>query len=62
MYFVYCSLGLGHFSGSHINNVCGMAYHPRTGFHYCKLPTYLSDEYGSFTNISDIDLGESGYR
>jgi len=39
-----------------------MAYHPHTGVHYCKLPTYLSDEYGSFTNISDIDLGESGSR
>jgi len=31
-----------------------MAYHPRTGLHYSSLLTYLSRDYGSFSNISGM--------
>jgi len=30
-------------------------------FHYCKLLTYLSHDYGSLMNISDSDFDVSGY-
>jgi len=33
-----------------------MAYHPNTGFHYCKFLSYLLYDYGSFSNISGMDL------
>jgi len=39
-----------------------MASHGHTGFHYTKLVTYLSYDYGWFSDISDMDLGVSGYR
>ena len=39
-----------------------MEYHPHTGFHYSKLLTYLCHYYSSFSNISGLDLGGSGYR
>jgi gamma-glutamyl-gamma-aminobutyrate hydrolase PuuD len=57
-----------------IINICGghkdlkvlcvgrVASHPHTGFHYCKLDTLLSYGYGSFSNISVMDLGGCGYR
>jgi len=38
-----------------------MEYHPHTGFHYCKLLTYVCHDYSSFSNISGMDLGGSGY-
>jgi hypothetical protein len=40
-----------------------MEYHVHTGFHYCKLLTFLAYDYGSFINISgknfliDLDVG-----
>lgn len=39
-----------------------MAYHPHIEFHYCKILTYLSYDYRSFSNISGIDLSVSTYR
>jgi len=39
-----------------------MAQHTHTKFHYSKLLSYLSYDYGNFSNISGIDLGGSGYR
>ena len=39
-----------------------MVYHLHTGFHYCKLLTCLSYEYGSLSYISGMDLGGSVYR
>jgi len=39
-----------------------MAYHPHTRFHYSKLLTYLSYDYGRFNNISGMDFGGSGHR
>ena len=39
-----------------------MAYQPHTRFHYSILLSYLSYEYGSFNNISGMDLVESGYK
>ena len=39
-----------------------MEYHPHTGFHYSKLLTYLWYDYSSFSNISGLGLGGSGYR
>jgi hypothetical protein len=33
-----------------------------TGFHYSKLLTYLCHDYGSFSNISGMDLDGSGNR
>jgi hypothetical protein len=39
-----------------------VASHPHTGFHYSKLLTELSYVYGSFSNISVMDLGGCGYR
>jgi hypothetical protein len=38
------------------------AYHPRTGFRYCKLLTHLLYDCGSFSNISGMDLDVCGYR
>ena len=61
-------------SGCPIINICScyqytklswvgpMEYHPYTGFHYSKLLTYLCHDYGSFSNISGMDLDESAYR
>jgi hypothetical protein len=34
-----------------------MAYQPHTGFHYPKLLTHFSHDYGRFTNISGMYLG-----
>jgi len=39
-----------------------MEYHPHTGFHYSKLLIYLCHDYGSFSNISGMDLDGSAYR
>ena len=39
-----------------------MVYNPHARFYYSKLLTYLSYDYGSFSNISDIDLCGSGVR
>jgi len=39
-----------------------MEYRPHSGFHYYKLLIYLCHDYGSFINISGMDLDESGYR
>jgi len=39
-----------------------MAYHPHTGFHYSTLLFSLSYDYGSFSSISGMGLGASGYR
>jgi hypothetical protein len=62
------------FSGFHIISTCvghqemklwwigPMTCHPHTRFRYSKLLTYLFHDYGSFSNISGMDLGESGYR
>jgi len=33
-----------------------IANHPHTRLHYCRLHTYLSHDYGSFSNISGNDL------
>jgi len=41
--------------------VWALQYHPHTGFHYSILLTYLMYDYGSFINISGMDLDESGY-
>jgi len=38
-----------------------MEYHPHTGFHYCKLVTYVCHEYGSFSSTSGMEVGGSGY-
>jgi hypothetical protein len=38
-----------------------MEYHPHTGFHYSKFLTYLAYDYGTFINISGMDLDGSGY-
>jgi hypothetical protein len=42
--------------------VAPVTYHPHTGFHYSKHLTYLSYDYCSFSNISGMYLGGSGYR
>jgi len=34
-----------------------IVYHPHTRFHYSKILTYLSYNYGSFSNISGFDFG-----
>jgi hypothetical protein len=39
-----------------------MAYHPHIRFLYSKFLTYQFYDYGSFSNISGMDLGGSGYR
>jgi hypothetical protein len=39
-----------------------MASRPYSGFHYSKHLTFLSYDYGWFSNISGMDLGVSGYR
>jgi hypothetical protein len=61
-------------SGCHIFNICfghqdmklwwigPIAYHPHTGFYYSKLLTYLSHDYGRFSNISGMVLNGSEYR
>ena len=60
-------------SGCHIINIrcchldrklwiIPMAFHPHTEFRYSKLLTYLSYDYGSFSNIPGMDLGLGGYR
>jgi hypothetical protein len=38
-----------------------MAYDPHTGFHYLKLLTYISYDYGSSSSISGVSLC-IGYR
>jgi hypothetical protein len=65
--FLYCFSVLWALSDCHIINIrCfnqdrklwirPMLYHPHTGFRYSKLPSYLSYDYGSFINISVMDL------
>ena len=61
-------------SGCPVINICSchqnrklswvglIQYDPHTGFHYCKLLTYLCHDCGSFSNISGMDLGGSEYR
>ena len=39
-----------------------MAYNPHARFYYSKLLTYLPLDYGSLSNISDIDYCGSVYR
>ena len=39
-----------------------IANHPHTRLHYCKFLTYLSHDYGSFSNISGNDLNVSGIK
>ena len=39
-----------------------MEYHPHSGFHYCKLLKYLCYDYGTFINISGINLDGNEYR
>ena len=39
-----------------------MGNNPRTRFCYSEILTYLSYDYGSFSNISCFDLVGSGYR
>jgi hypothetical protein len=39
-----------------------MSYHPHTRFHSSKLLTHLPYDYGTFNNISGMDLDVSGYR
>jgi len=38
------------------------AYYPHITFHYSKHLAYLCYNCGSFSNISAMDLGGSGYR
>ena len=37
-------------------------YHPHTKFHYTKLLTCLSHDYGSIINVSSVGFGGIGYR
>ena len=64
-----CSL-----SGCPVINICSchkdrklswvgtMEYHAHAEFHYSNLLTYLCHGYSSFSNISGMDFGGSGYR
>jgi hypothetical protein len=37
-----------------------IAYRPHTRFHFCKFLTYLCYNYGSFSNITGMELGVGG--